>query len=312
MSARLLKPVGDGAARAALRTAAFSLLLVGTAALAAPDPYADAVRGFTPGPGAGFGADLLPHVVLGPPHGTGTAEGSLDVVSLGHGGVIELVFRDNLVFDGPGDDLVVFENAFHAGSAMGPIFDELAWVELSEDGEHFVRCPWDPQTGQGLAGQTPVFSNPDNGIDPLAPEAGGDRFDLASCGLDFVRYVRLIDGGDELPDLGNLTFPGSKGGFDLDAVAALNSVRPGRIRGQVLLRGQPAAGVRVKLFHEGSDRRRRRRTRDDGGFRFRRLVPAGVYSLRAKVAGEGLDDVEVELSPQDSRVRVHLWIGEAP
>ncbi|HEY1087459.1 MAG TPA: cell surface protein, partial [Archangium sp.] len=52
------------------------------------DPWADRVVRFTPGPGAGFGQDKLPDVVLGPPSGLGDSQGSLDVLALGKGGVI--------------------------------------------------------------------------------------------------------------------------------------------------------------------------------------------------------------------------------
>ena len=54
----------------------------------AQDPFADAVVSFSPGMGAGFGADQLPGIVLGAPQGGGELSGSLDVVSLGNNGVI--------------------------------------------------------------------------------------------------------------------------------------------------------------------------------------------------------------------------------
>src|SRR5262245_61089406 len=44
-----------------------------------PDlPYVVSVESFSPGEGAGFNQDLLPDVVLGPPQGKGTGQGSLD------------------------------------------------------------------------------------------------------------------------------------------------------------------------------------------------------------------------------------------
>jgi hypothetical protein len=270
--------------RTLVRALPAAALLVSAAAFlaeAATDPWGDRMRSFEPGLTAGFGAADLPGIVLGPPEGSGDREGSFDVVSLGKGGRIELVFTDNVVFDGPGDDLVVFENAFHV-SAGGAVFDELAWVEVSRDGRDFVRFPWDAETGEGLAGRQPVLANSLNGLDPLDPTSGGDRFDLADVGLDYVRYVRLIDGGDELPDFGNLSFPGNKGGFDLDAVAGVHWVASGWVSGTVLRDGVPLAGARVRLREQGRGRRRLRRTDGAGRFSFRRLVPDGLIVLRAR------------------------------
>ena len=79
-------------------------LSFGGVANAATDPWLDVVRDFAPGMFAGFGQAELPRVVLGPPVPGGLTEGSTDVVSLGNGGVIEVSFRDNIVFDGPGGE----------------------------------------------------------------------------------------------------------------------------------------------------------------------------------------------------------------
>ena len=219
-----------------MRTAASALALALFAAAAAPlraevdrdDPFADAVDSFLPGMFAGFGEDLLPGIVLGPPNGAGLLQGSLDTLSLGHGGVITLHFDLPLICDGPGADFTVFENAFHAGSVSGLIFAEYGSVEVSQDGEHFVAFPFDATTHVGLAGQQPVLSAPDNGVDPLDPTvSGGDQFDLAEVGLAWVAYVRILDGGDAIPDPGDRVPPGDKGGFDLDAIAALHACEPG-------------------------------------------------------------------------------------
>jgi hypothetical protein len=205
----------------------FALPLVLAQLARAQDPFADAVVSFTPGPGAGFGADKLPGIVLGPPRGGGELQGSLDVVSLGNGGAIVLRFDLPVICDGPGPDLTVFENAFHSGSLSGPIFAEYGIVAVSQDGEHFVEFPYDPVTHVGLAGQTPVLSNPDNGISPLDPSvSGGDTFDLAQVGLTWAAYVRVTDAGDAIPDPGNLLPGGDQAGFDLDAMAALHACDP--------------------------------------------------------------------------------------
>lgn len=201
-------------------------ILLATAATA-QDPFADAVVEFTAGSGSGFGADELPGIVLGPPRGGGAVQQSLDVVSLGNDGTITVRFDLPVICDGPGADFTVFENAFHVNSPEGPIFEEFGIVAVSQDGVDFVELPYDPVGHDGLAGRVPVLSHPDNGIDPLRPaEAGGDTFDLAVTGLAWVAYVRITDPGAVIPDPGDRIPPGDKGGFDLDAVAALHACDP--------------------------------------------------------------------------------------
>lgn len=207
------------------------------------DPFVDAVTAFNPGAGAGFGQDEFPAIVLGPPAGAGASAGSLDVLSLGDGGVIVLEFVDNVATNGPGPDLIIFENAFYAGGDPENVFSEVAFVEVSQDGTEFHRFPNDydpegtpvnnPANWHGFAGVGPVFSHPDNSIDPTDPDtAGGDLFDLDDVGLQWIRYLRIIDTGEgdaaATDDDGDIIYdPGFPGGtvagFDLDAVAAVYS-----------------------------------------------------------------------------------------
>ena len=179
-----------------------------------PDAFADEVVAFTPGPTAGFGQSQLPCVVLGPPEGAGPLAGSLDVVSLGDQGSIVLKFDDVELVDGPGPDLIVFENAI-------PGFAEPGFVAVSEDGEDWHEWPCEPQNADGgypfCAGVHPVLSNPTNGISPTDPAvAGGDDFDLADLGASQARYVRIRDSGFS-------HYAGTTGGFDLDAIAAAHA-----------------------------------------------------------------------------------------
>ena len=97
----------------------------------ADDPWADCIEDFAPGPEAVFGQDLLPDVVLGPPEPT-DAGGSLDVLSLGCDGEITLAFDPPGLVDGPGDDLIVYENPFATGDTT---FAEPGRVLVSDDGE---------------------------------------------------------------------------------------------------------------------------------------------------------------------------------
>ena len=77
------------------------------------------------------GADLASHgeqsLAIGQAAGN-----SMDVISLGDGGSITLAFSQPIT-NGPGYDLAVFENGFQS------TFLELAFVEVSSDGQNFVR-----------------------------------------------------------------------------------------------------------------------------------------------------------------------------
>jgi hypothetical protein len=194
----------------------WGLLLV--AALAACDPgepFAARVIDFSPGPGAGFGQEGMPEIVLGPPKGGGQGNGSLDVVSLGAGGSLELELGRPAV-DEDGPDLLVFENPFFAFGTE-QLFSEPCRVEVADDGGDYVAFACDPDSAppNGCAGFEPVMANPDDErrspTDPL--EAGGDAFDLADVGLSAITRVRITDlseGGAE-----------PSAGCDIDAIAAV-------------------------------------------------------------------------------------------
>lgn len=208
----------------ALALVATALVAVGCGAGGDPDlapgaPFAIGVTAFEPGPGAGFGQDRMPDVVLGPPRGGGVLAGSTDVVALGVGGTITLELGVAAI-DGPGPDLIVFENAFHVGG-RATTFAEPAIVEVSDDGATFVAfaCAHDqaPEYA-GCAGVAAVHASPENGIDPTDPQAaGGDAFDLADVGVARARFVRIRDAGGGAEG-------GDTAGFDLDAVAVVHSV----------------------------------------------------------------------------------------
>jgi hypothetical protein len=177
-------------------------------------PWADRVVSFSPGPGAGFGEDKLPGVVLGPPQGAGSTAGGTDVVSLGKDGTIVLAFDDGALVDGPGADLLVFENPF-----VGWL--ETGIVAVSDDGQTWHEWSCDPtdatQGFPGCAGTRPVFAAPGNGIDATDPaKAGGDPFDLHDLGVARARFVRIRDSGFN-------KYAPPAGGFDLDAVVALHT-----------------------------------------------------------------------------------------
>jgi DNA-binding beta-propeller fold protein YncE/PKD repeat protein len=204
------------------------------------------------------GAYMNPLLALGEPRGAGVESGGTHVTSLGdrdapwgpsapgRGGSITLGFeadgREALVFDGPGFDLVVFENAFAVPG--GGMFCEALIVQVSQDGRLWHEFPWridprfpvdNPARFQGLAGRRVVRANGDPGragYAPIAaadPAAGGDRFDLAELGLGWIRYVRLVDAGGEVEDGGAAPMWAERGA-DVDAVAALHHARDPRGR----------------------------------------------------------------------------------
>jgi hypothetical protein len=162
--------------------------------------------------------------------------------SLGDGGQIVVGF-DIPIVNGQGADFVVFENGF------SDTFLELAFVEVSSDGQHFVRfsavssTPTDTQIGTFGAVDASKVHN-------LAGKyrAGyGVGFDLEelkdSANLDVqnVRFVRMVDvvgsiqpayaSRDSRGQLINEPFPTpfDTGGFDLDAVGVLNQAYPNAV-----------------------------------------------------------------------------------
>lgn len=193
--------------------------------LGAPaDPWADCVVEFAPADDVSFGHDALPEIVLGPPQGGGEAMGGTHVASLGCGGSITLGFLPPWPTDGPGPDLVVFENAFRAGAIT---FIEPAAVLVSADGEEWHAFPCAPDEGSappgGCAGLEPVLVAGEDGAPEPDPAAvGGDVFDLADVGLAEARFVRIVDRTAE--HYGSQTWClGAAGGFDLDAVARVEA-----------------------------------------------------------------------------------------
>ncbi len=221
--------------------------------------FPDRVASFSPGPGAGFGQSFFPQNVLGPPNGNANPQlpnaSEADLLSLGVGGSIVLEFISNVVVDGPGPDLTVFENPFQPIGYPDFVFAETATVYVSTDSLTWVTFPFefdDPGTTaglyekwryRGLAGVTPVYSSPMNGISPFDPGvSGGDFFDLRLLGLTYVKYIKIADTGttDIAPTLdsrgnvvndpGNAMNAPPTAGFDLDAVAAIHSTPVATVR----------------------------------------------------------------------------------
>ncbi len=126
--------------------------------------------------------------------GPATPNNSMDAVSLGDGGSALVTF-ERPIRNGEGPDFAVFENDINGG------FLELAFVEVSSDGVHFVRFPatsltqTETQTGS-FALTDPTFINNLAGKFQIGY---GTPFDLeeladsANINIDSIVYVRIID-----------------------------------------------------------------------------------------------------------------------
>lgn len=164
------------------------------------------------------------------------------IVSLGDSGVALLTFHAPIT-NGAGPDFVVFENGFADPADPEMAFLELAFVEVSSDGEYFVRFPAVSQTP--TVTQIPGAGEYMNArqIHNLAGKylAGyGTPFDLEDLagtpGIDIshITHVRIVDipGSidpawgcyDDAQHLINDPYPTPypTGGFDLDAVGVIH------------------------------------------------------------------------------------------
>ena len=200
-----------------------------------------------------------------PQNATGKASDSVyDILCLGDGGSVVMTF-DFPIYDGDGFDFAVFENSFDG------YFLELAFVEVSSDGEHFVRFPnlyldnasigafakGNPRHVYNLATKYPCeYGHP---FDLSELKFAYEFAQSAACTfseeyknsllenyrfLDFsnIRYVKIIDiigDGKTLDCEGEGIFDpvGCVGsaGFDLNAVGVINSKKDAALKPQTVV-----------------------------------------------------------------------------
>lgn len=167
-------------------------------------------------PGATSDGRGDPALAINGVRGGGPVQGSLDVYSLDYRERthLTLAWEGRVLRDGPGADLVVFENPFRTAGSSAYFMDPTV-VSVSRDGVAFVELPHayvasdptrystDPDDWEGFAGRTPVLLHEEtNAVDPFDTiAAGGDAFDLASLPedggegdairRDGARFVRL-------------------------------------------------------------------------------------------------------------------------
>lgn len=193
--------------------------------------WANGVASCTNGPNVS-NQFLIATNALGPAFAGDGQTGSLAVKSLGDNGSITLTFPAPIT-DGPGPDFAVFENAF------SEIFIEVAYVEVSSDGDHFFRFPSHALGKDPIDTYARTNSTESNAFGNLAGkhlQGFGTPFDLSELagtpGLDTrrVTHVRVIDilgDGSNHDSYGNPIYDPTptwgSGGFDLDAIAVLNA-----------------------------------------------------------------------------------------
>ncbi|MDR2835730.1 MAG: T9SS type A sorting domain-containing protein [Bacteroidales bacterium] len=175
---------------------------------------------------------------------TGKADGQF--ISLGDGGEIILTF-ENPIINGEGPDFAIFENSLFSPPTQTTFaFLELAFVEVSSDGENFVRIPAISNCQNEI--QIATFDAVDYSLfynfAGLYPVFWGVPFDLEDINLlsnfgnlDFnnITHVKIIDAiGTINPDFASYDSQGhivndsyptpfATCGFDLDAVGVIHS-----------------------------------------------------------------------------------------
>ncbi|WP_118950337.1 T9SS type A sorting domain-containing protein [Taibaiella helva] len=179
--------------------------------------------------------------IYGAPHGA--------VLSLGDSGVAVVTFPHPIV-NGQGPDFAVFENGFSNPENDTMAYLELAFVEVSSDGEHFFRFPASSPMQNTTQIDNFTYSNAIyyNNLAGKYKTGFGTPFDLEALkgtpGLDInqVTHVRIVDvvgsidpqyaSRDKDGRIINDPYPSAfaSGGFDLQAVGVINS-------------GQPATGI---------------------------------------------------------------------
>lgn len=224
------------------------------------------------------------------------------VVSLGDSGYADLYFSIPLA-DGPGFDFAVFENSFT------DTFLELAFVEVSSDGENFFRVPSYSLTDTTV--QTASFGNTNpekiHNLGGKYRQYYGTPFDLSDVAdnpflrKDSVTVIRIIDVvGSIDPQFAQRDAEGriindpyptafASGGFDLDAVGVIHNrsnTAMAEFQNNIRVFPNPVSSV---LYWTGSDEVRIfsadgqtifEGTENDNFFDFSEMVP-GLYFLKA-------------------------------
>lgn len=169
--------------------------------------------------------------------------GTMDVACLGDGGMATLTF-DSPIYNGPGPDFAVFDNAMEIVAQPGNYFLELAFVEVSSDGVNFFRFPAvsnvptdnqvgsfgyvDPRLIHNLAGKYVVMYGTPFDLDEVDDDPLLDK--------NKITHVRIVDVvGNIDPEYATYDSEGhivndpwptpfNSCGFDLDAVGVIHDL----------------------------------------------------------------------------------------
>jgi hypothetical protein len=186
---------------------------------------ADTVISVRWGTGQDFGRGRFPANILGLPDTTARKDipsnNPAQVCSLGMGGEIVLGWKNAVLVNRTGADFTIFENVFL--NFNGRAFAEPAKIAVSQDGVRFVEFPFDSLSLRGCAGVTPTNGNQN----PLNPAlSGGDSFDLATIGMDSIRFVKITDiSAMVLNNPRHPFYDPTITGFDVDALVGISLVR---------------------------------------------------------------------------------------
>jgi len=183
-----------------------------------------------------------------------------NVVSLGDSGIAILEF-ENLITNGEGYDFAVFENGLQAQFPPFQYFLELAFVEVSSDGEHFVRFPAtslnktvlntyaqiDPQKINNLAGKYAL-----NYGTPFDLEELKDSLNIDILNIKFVKIIDVVGCDNSkycsYDILGNKIYdpfptPFWTCGFDLAGVGVINSKQSTNSDFEIKLYPNPVSNI---------------------------------------------------------------------
>ncbi len=245
-----------------------------------------------------------------PENALGSASGnSVDVVSLGDGGMATLTFNKPIK-NGPGPDFCIFENAF------SDTYLELAFVEVSSDGIRFVRFPAISltQTDQQIDGFGSLDATKIHNLAGKYRQGYGTPFDLedlidsTDIDLNNITHVRIIDVvGSINPTYGKTDSQGTlindlfptpffSGGFDLDAVGVIHeqhevglntqdelviAVYPNPSNGSFYLKGiRPDDILFIEISNISGQKCEFNFNPVNGQISFLNNMPSGLYLLR--------------------------------
>ncbi|MBI1838024.1 MAG: T9SS type A sorting domain-containing protein [Flavobacteriia bacterium] len=193
-----------------------------------------------------------------PSEALGQAEGNAtNCISLGDSGIATLTFGST-IFNGLGPDFVIFENGFADN------YLELAFVEVSSDGQHFVRFlnsslyPYSTQVGpfsyancekvNNLAGKYRVGYGTPFDLQELSDSANIDINHISHIRIiDVIGSISEISSHDSEGNIINDCYPTAfaSGGFDLDGVGVmyLNNLGINELESNISIYPNPSTGI---------------------------------------------------------------------